>query len=663
MKLSKVRIRDYKCIEDSGEFAIGPVTCFVGKNESGKTAILQALHRLNPVEEDLRFEDLEYPRSKWQPNQQPSDLPTDVIHTTWELDDADIEAIESAFGVNILESRTVTVTRGYDNQLQWQVSVDESRLVSEILGHARLSAPEANPVRHRTSIRDMVVSLRKLETRTEKQQNLLNHLQKNYRDGRTDEMVAEILADRLPVFLYFSDYYILPGQVAMDAFMRRKDQNQLKTEDEVFTALLSLAGTTPEAIHDIQTFERLRASLEAVSNRLSKEIFEYWSQNAHLEVVFSFDHARPQDPEPFNAGYVFRTAIKNQRHRATVSFDERSSGFVWFFSFLTWFSQVRDIYGEQLVILLDEPALNLHARAQADFLRYINERLVPLYQVFYTTHSPFMVDPDNLTAARIVEDVVKKERDSAGRVRERLLGTKVREDVLAVDPDTISPLQGAIGYDITQTLFIGKHNLVVEGPSDLLYLNWFSHELAKLGRESLDRRWTICPVGGVDKVASFAALFAGNRLDVAVLTDFHKGQKGKVRSLLESDILKAGHVFTCERFTDRDEGDIEDMIGRDNYIFLVNECYSLEGAERIDACQPEVASACVLEDVEKHMATVSPDIPEFNHYSPALFLTEKSEELRVGAPDLDSALERFERFFREVNQLLPVEDQGLGRQS
>jgi len=172
MKLSKVRVRDYKCIEDSGEFTVAPVTCLVGKNESGKTAILQALHRLNPVEEDLRFEDLEYPRSKWQPNQLPSDLPTDVIHTTWELDDADIEAIESRFGVNILGSRTVTVTRGYDNQLQWQVNIDESGLVSEILGQARLSAPEANPVRHQTSVRQMIASLQKLETPTDKQQDL-----------------------------------------------------------------------------------------------------------------------------------------------------------------------------------------------------------------------------------------------------------------------------------------------------------------------------------------------------------------------------------------------------------------------------------------------------------------------------------------------------------
>lgn len=64
MRLIAVRIRDYKCIEDSDRFTIGTVTCLVGKNEAGKTAILQALHKLNP-DVKAEFSDLEYPRRKW----------------------------------------------------------------------------------------------------------------------------------------------------------------------------------------------------------------------------------------------------------------------------------------------------------------------------------------------------------------------------------------------------------------------------------------------------------------------------------------------------------------------------------------------------------------------------------------------------------------------
>ena len=116
-----------------------------------------------------------------------------------------------------------------------------------------------------------------------------------------------------------------------------------------------------------------------------------------------------------------------------------------------------------MVLLLDEPGLSLHGRAQADLLRFFEEKLAPHHQIVYSTHSPFMVPASAFDRVRIVEDKVEV------RGQRRIpLGTKVREDVLELDPDTLFPLQGALGYEITQSLFVGKHTLLVEGPSDIL---------------------------------------------------------------------------------------------------------------------------------------------------------------------------------------------------
>ena len=52
-----------------------------------------------------------------------------------------------------------------------------------------------------------------------------------------------------------------------------------------------------------------------------------------------------------NEGYVFSTRIRNERHRASVNFDERSTGFIWFFSFLIWFSQMKVNYADKLIVL------------------------------------------------------------------------------------------------------------------------------------------------------------------------------------------------------------------------------------------------------------------------------------------------------------------------
>ena len=51
MRLRKFRVRAYRCIHDSGEITVGDLAAFVGRNESGKTTILQALTLLNKDEE------------------------------------------------------------------------------------------------------------------------------------------------------------------------------------------------------------------------------------------------------------------------------------------------------------------------------------------------------------------------------------------------------------------------------------------------------------------------------------------------------------------------------------------------------------------------------------------------------------------------------------
>lgn len=297
-------------------------------------------------------------------------------------------------------------------------------------------------------------------------------------------MVNNALATRLPTFLYFADYQKMAGRVSFNALSQNISSKKLLFSEKIFLALLDLAGTTPKEIQELGKLEHLIAKLEGVSNKLIREIFEYWSQNEYLRVNFRFENALAEDPPPFNSGYVFMTRIENTRHQVSVSFEDRSTGFVWFFSFLAWFSQVRKTYGTNLFLLLDEPGLSLHAKAQGDLLRYINEKLKPHFQVIYSTHSPFMVDPDNIMGVRTVEDVVKNKQP---------LGTKIGDKVLSTDSDTLFPLQAALGYEITQTLFIGKHTLLVEGPSVLLYLKWFSQELKSQCKEGLDSKWVIAP--------------------------------------------------------------------------------------------------------------------------------------------------------------------------
>ena len=308
--------------------------------------------------------------------------------------------------------------------------------------------------------------------------------------------------------------------------------------DQVFLDFLEYSGTTLEELTNVRRFEELNARCEAAANRITDQIFEYWTQNDELQIQVLLTEGKPEDKPPFNAGPIARARVENNLHRVSVPFSERSAGFIWFFSFLVKFAQIKKQQGN-VIILLDEPGLTLHGTAQKDLLRYFKEQLEPKHQLIYTTHSPFMVPADNLASVRTVEDVVTV--DTRGRKQSQ--GTKIRSDILTTDPQTNFPIFGAMGFEVAQTLIIGKNILLVEGPSDILYLQAASAVLKKLGRVFLNPAWAICPSGGIDKVMPFVRLFYANKLNIAVLTDFERGQKRKLDDLHKSALLEHERII------------------------------------------------------------------------------------------------------------------------
>lgn len=634
-------------MEDSTEFSLDGVTCLVGKNESGKTALLKALHKLNPDEGAKEaFEPAkDYPRRKWRPGAPiPANPP--AVTTTWEFDDTDMTALEEQFGVAVVSDRVFTLTKSYDNIPNFDIKTDLTALTRKLVADAKLTDEEQMPLPESQTPEAAQAVLAAVKSRTPAQEKLFQTLQKGFPKGGYQAVVAAAHA-RVPRFLYFDEYLRLPGTVSVNDIVARKGQNQLTERDRVFLALLSLAGTTLEKVRDAATFEEFNASLRAVSNQITDQIFKYWSQNRHLDVEIRLDQARPSDPPPFNAGYIFRTRIENRRHRADTSFDDRSRGFVWFFSFLVWFYQLQHLYGKNLIILLDEPGLSLHARAQADLLRYINEQLRPSCQVVYTTHSPFMIDPDNLLSARTIEDVVKKDKKSGD---EKIMGTKVGEDVLSTDADTVSPLQRALDYEMTQTLFVGKHTLLVEGPSEWLYLKWFSRQLERAGKPGLDYRWNVCQVGGVDRIPGFVSLFRGNGLHISAVIDVQHGQKNRIDNARKA--LADRHLLTLDMYTQQKEADIEDLLDREFYVALVTKTLDLRAPYEMPVVKPVTAPERVVKEVEQHAATLPGHYPAFDHFVPAEWLFQHGDD-GAALPGFSNALGRMERLIADLNELMP----------
>jgi predicted ATP-dependent endonuclease of OLD family len=297
--------------------------------------------------------------------------------------------------------------------------------------------------------------------------------------------------------------------------------------------------------------------------------------------------------------------------------------------------------------LLDEPGLALHGKAQGDLLRYIEEELKPHHQVIYTTHSPFMVDPKHFDRVRIVED---KSTEIEDPHEEEIPGTKVYTNVLEVSEGSLFPLQGALGYELSQTLFVGPNNLIVEGVSDLLYVQTISSALDALGREGLNESWTITPVGGADKIPTFAALLGSQKdLNIATLIDIQQKDRQSVESLYKKKLLEQNKVLTFADFTGKKESDIEDMFDVDFYLKLVNAEFKAALQKPIIVADLQKRDR-ILVSIEAYLLSSPLKTGKFNHYRPARYFTEHADALtKTIAPE---SLDRFEKAFKKLNMLL-----------
>jgi energy-coupling factor transporter ATP-binding protein EcfA2 len=609
MKLRRLQVKNFRCIEDSTEFTICPVTCLVGKNGAGKTSLLEALYKLNPDVEALGEFDvlMEYPRARRRDYQNRAQgQPDDALITTWEIEDKDLAALESVLGAGAVQSKAIFIRKGYYPGRRWAGLIGDR------------SGPPAPP----------------------------DGLPASSAGGlRADEDFFEThVGGLLPKLLYFSEWHIMEGRISIDALLQRKQRGELTGPDRVFLALLELSGTSIEQLTSIERSEELIADLEYAARPITEEIARYWSQERDVRVSFLLYPGRPQDPAPFDRGLVFETRIVSTRTNLSLNFEERSTGFVWFFSFLVWYSDVRKRYGENLVILLDDPGLGLHAKAQWDLLRYIHERLAPHYQVLYATHSPFMIDPDRIPWVRTVEEISQETPEG----RSLSMGTKVGDEALSTDHDTLLPLQASVGYRIVQDLDGGRRLLLVEKPSDVIYLQWFAARLRERGRTGLRADWTIVPCGDLTRLATLVGLLArGPSRFAALLSLSHKhpdvaGQPHLAR------MFQGSGAFPLHKYAEPVEATVEDLLGPVTYLALVDLCYGLPRKLRLSRTLQVEPGAAVLGAVSNHFTAHPLDQMPFDSLAPAEHLLTGNRKLRK-LPGIEEALARFERLFTDLD--------------
>src|SRR5207302_7198490 len=132
---------NFRSVEDSGEFDMKQVLCLVGKNEAGKSAIVQALAGLNPHPSTGMGYDIErdYPR-RWltEYTTRHGDQQAVVVTTEWLLTDEERASVSEAIGADALLEKPVRIFRRYgDSEPQWDLPVDYKAAVAHLIKASR----------------------------------------------------------------------------------------------------------------------------------------------------------------------------------------------------------------------------------------------------------------------------------------------------------------------------------------------------------------------------------------------------------------------------------------------------------------------------------------------------------------------------------------------
>lgn len=644
MKLKEVRIHKYKSFETEQKFDLeDDITILVGMNESGKTSALEAIAKTRYFQDDESFKfnsTHDYPRKDKKRMEKNGENP-EAITCVYEIDNELKQTVEEEMGKGVLKSTSFSITTKYDNSRTISISVDAKKFIEYKTKELGISSETLNEKLLKVKNKSDLEAVQNEYTEENKVAGIKLFVKyfenkNNWKYDPIGEYIYRVLvAPKIPKFLYYDEYYSLPSRISIE---KLNSESLEESEYKTAKSLFELADINIDDIVKATSFEDYIAELEATESIISEELFKYWQTNKGLNITFQID--KVEKSEQRNIGYgqqvtdvkivehILDIRVKNKG--VSLPLKNRSKGFNWFFSFLVWFKKIQEDQNSNYILLLDEPGLNLHAAAQADLLRFL-EDLSQNYQIVYTTHSPFMITSDKLQRVRTILETDK--------------GSVISDSIQEKDPKTLFPLQAALGYDIAQNLFISKKNLLVEGVSDLIYLQYMSAILESTGKTGLSHDVTIVPTGGLEKVATFISLLRSNDLHIVCLLDSFTDPKGKAKldNIIAQKIINQKNIrFFNEFLESKKRADIEDLFTKNDYIKLFNKAFDKKYTEiKIENLNANIEQ--VLIQINQYLG-----IDHFNHYIPANQLSRSGFSIE----DFDDeSIHNFEKVFTEINKL------------
>jgi predicted ATPase len=578
MKITRFRIENFKGIQTAeieiSTVAPGNVITLIGLNESGKTTILEALSHFVSVDADTtRIVNTVAPKQRpvdLIPKSRKSNFTGDIsIHAFLELDDEDVSALcaymAQEIGVRLVPEacqRSITVTRVY-------------------------SFADSDPLDPKTMWNFSYTFFKRTGNK--------KHKEWGAGINRDDWLKAtNFLATRFPKIVYFPTFlFSVPARIYLEDLPSWKPTDEEAILNRYFRQVIQdVADSLNDgvsiqrhivdrisrrrdsfanpvnffaALMGMDEYSQVRAVVSRLSGAITKTVFGAWNQIFdHGIVGKSVQIDWGVDSENGNIPYL-QLEIFDGEHPYAIH--ERSLGFRWFFTFLL-FTQFRKsrVSRQGTIFLFDEPASNLHARAQTKLLESFGRTADGNQYIVYSTHSHYMIDPMRLEKAYIVENEgIDFEGEEAGarfESRPTDIKTSRYRSFVSKYPTRVSYFQPAL--DALRFTFgplvPGRFAVIVEGKFDFHPLAYFQDRLGMM------KEVGIFPAPSASEAGTLISLMRGLGTRFVVVLDDDKPGRGAAKRYREDHLLSEAQVLTL--------GDLDSsLIGK---AFEV--CYSPEVA-------------------------------------------------------------------------------------
>ncbi len=350
----------------------------------------------------------------------------------------------------------------------------------------------------------------------------VNETVKSYKSHYNSEILGKKYFEFCPVFEMFEDFgSLLPNRIDLEDIINGNYQVEGFKAARNFLSLAQLEYS----FFDQPSSRILKQKIENLNNSLTRNFQDFWQQsigrNNKINIQFELDH--------YNSSYGAKAGkpylefwIKDEGERLYPK--QRSRGVRWFLSFYLELKASAGDKSKSTVLLVDEPGVSLHARAQEDVLK-VFEDICKKTQIIYTTHSPHLVEISKL------HRVLAVQRDDLDNYRST---TRIIDPLRlsSATPDTLTPLQSILGNPAaSEGFFSGRFNLIVNDIGTFYLLNAVIHLTGFKGKISL------IPSTDVSSITLLCNILMGWGMEFGVLL-FENESENQIEEDLRKTVFK-----------------------------------------------------------------------------------------------------------------------------